>query len=152
MSDQPEEKSQDNFLAEIEVMDLSPIREKTFLVAVGTGLPEKVKFLPSTIHGPYNFTEMCEEVGSMWDQFQHHAKVIIPSKDATKPVEILDPNTVDYIECHYKDIMMEELLGGAFDEDKKFTCKAGTSADCDQPDPRHEAKPEAPKDEEEDDL
>ena len=76
----PVSKEEKEFLAEIEVMDLSPIKDKTYVVAVGTGDPNKVKFLCSTIHGPYNFTEMCQEVGEMWVQHQHHAKVIIMEK------------------------------------------------------------------------
>lgn len=134
--DQPQ---QDNFLAEAEIMDLSSIRDKQFLVAVGTGDPNSVKFLPSTIHGPFSFVEMCQEVGDMYVNHQHHARVIIPCKDSSKPVEVLDENTIDYIECHYTDIITEEMLGGAFDE-KPFTCKAGTSTKTNQPDPRHEKK------------
>lgn len=112
------------FLAEAEVMDLSPIKDKTYVVAVGTGDPNKVKFLCSTIHGPYDFTEMCQEVGEMWVQHQHHAKVIIMEKDPKSKVLLLDANTIDYIEAHYVDIIMEETLS-AFEE-KEFTCVAGT--------------------------
>ena len=119
----PEEQRE--FLAETEHMDLSPIREKTFAVAVSSGAPESVKFLCSTIHGPYNFTEMVQEVGDMWMQHQHHARVIVLDKDIQGKVNVLDPNTLDYIECHYVDILTDEMLGGAFDE-KPFTCKAGT--------------------------
>lgn len=113
----------DNFLAEAEVMDLSPIKQHQFLVAVATGNPDGPKFLCSTVHGPYNFTEMVQEVGDMWKTHQHHAKVIILDKDPNKRVQALDANTVDYIECHYTDIITEEMLGGAFDKD--FTCQAG---------------------------
>lgn len=112
------------FLAEVEVMDLAPIKGKTYIVAVGTGDPNKVKFLCSTIHGPYDFTEMCQEVGEMWNKHQHHAKTIIMEKDMTKKVLLLDENTIDYIECHYVDIIMEEALA-SFDN-KEFTCTAGT--------------------------
>jgi hypothetical protein len=38
---------QKEFLAEIEVMDLTPIKGKTYMVAVGTGDPNKIKFLCS---------------------------------------------------------------------------------------------------------
>lgn len=148
MSDVLTEEKNDNFLAEVEVMDLSPIRDGTFVVAVGTGDPSKVKFLCSTIHGPFNFVEMVQEVGEMWTQHQHHAKVLILSKDSTKPVEMLNENTVDYIECHHVDIITEEMLGGAFDEDKKFTCVAGTSAKTDVADPRHAEKKAESKEEE----
>lgn len=115
------------FLAEAEVMDLAPIKGKTYVIAVGTGDPNKVKFLCSTIHGPYDFTEMCQEVGEMWVQHQHHAKVIIMEKDPKKKVLLLDANTVDYIEAHYVDIIMEETLSSF--EDKEFTCVAGTIED-----------------------
>lgn len=122
------------FLAEVEVMDLTPIKENTFLVAVGTGDPNKVKFLCSTIHGPYDFSEMCQEVGDMWATHQHHAKVIIAEKDVNKKVKLLDANTVDYIECHYNDIILEEALTSV--EEKEFTCVAGT---IEEPDPETKA-------------
>ena len=112
------------FLAEAEVMDLTPIKGKTYAVTVGTGDPNKVKFLCSTIHGPYDFTEMCQEVGEMWVQHQHHAKVIIMEKDPKSKVLLLDANTIDYIEAHYQDIIFEETLSTF--EAKEFTCVAGT--------------------------
>ena len=115
---------QREFLAEAEVMDLSPIKDKTYMVAVGTGDPNKVKFLCSTVHGPYNFSEMCQEVGDMWVQHQHHAKAIILEKDPKAKVLLLDANTIDYIEAHYIDIIMEDTLS-AFEE-KEYTCVAGT--------------------------
>ena len=112
------------FLAEAEVMDLTPIKGKTYAVTVGTGDPNKVKFLCSTIHGPYDFTEMCQEVGEMWVQHQHHAKVINMEKDPKSKVLLLDANTIDYIEAHYQDIIFEETLSTF--EAKEFTCVAGT--------------------------
>ena len=112
------------FLAEAETMDLTPIKGATFGVAVATGDPNGVKYLCSTMHGPYNFTEMCQEVGDMWVQHQHHAKVILLSKDPKSRVKMLDENTVDYIEAHFVDIIVEEALAG-FD-DKQYTCTAGT--------------------------
>jgi hypothetical protein len=125
----------ENFLAEVEVMDLTSIKDKAFVVAIATGDPEGVKFLCSTPHGPYTFTEMVQEVGDMWVQHQHHAKVIILDKDSTKRVQMLDANTVDYIECHSTDIITEEMLGGAFDN-KEFTCRAGLVHDENGTDPR----------------
>lgn len=138
----------DNFLAEVEVMDLSPIKEKQFLVAVATGDPAGVKFLCSTIHGPYDFTTMVQEVGDMWNTHQHHAKVIICEKNPMKAVEMLDENTVDYIECHATDIITEAMLGGAFD-DKEFTCKAGLISEEESSDPRHKKADKPVGDEEE---
>lgn len=125
--------SKENFLAEVEVMDLSDIKAEQFLVAVGTGDPKKVKFLCSTVHGPFNFVEMLQEVGDMWHAHQHHAKVVVLNKNSAEAVKMLDPNTIDYIECHYTDLITEEMLGGAFD--KKYTCKVALSQGDE--DPRH---------------
>lgn len=127
----------DNFLAEIERMDLSEIKDKQFLVAVATGDPEGVKFLCSTVHGPYDFTSMVQEVGDMWNVHQHHAKVILCETDPTKEVQMLDANTVDYIECHATDIITEAMLEGAFDPDQDFTCRAGLISEEVSSDPRH---------------
>lgn len=126
----------ENFLAEVETMDLTPIKDKMFLVAVATGKPDGIKFLCSTVHGPYNFVEMVQEVGDMWQNHQHHAKAIILDKDPNKAVETLDENTIDYIECHYVDIITETMLDGAFNE-KQYTCVAGTNVEEVSSDPRH---------------
>ena len=142
MKDLPVKK--DNFLAEVEVMDLTPIKGNKFLVAVATGDPSSVKFLCSTIHGPYEFTEMLQEVGSMWNTHQHHAKVIVLEKDVDKQVQMLDENTVDYIECHYNDLITEEMLGGTFDV-KDFTCQAGLLIEDQSTDPRRKKEEDAPK-------
>lgn len=135
-SDLPVKK--ENFLAEAEVMDLSKIKDKVFLVTISTGAPDDFKFLCSSVHGPYNFTEMLQEVGEMWQVHQHHAKVILLSKKQDERVQLLDANTVDYIECHYSDIIVEEMLGGAFD--KEFTCQAGLLQEEESTDPRHKQK------------
>jgi hypothetical protein len=133
----------DNFLAEVETMDLSEIKENKFMVAVATGKPDGVKFLCSTIHGPYEFTEMVQEVGDMWNTHQHHAKVIICGKDPTKKVQMLDENTIDYIECHATDIITEAMLAGAFDMEKEYTCRAGIMSEEDSTDPRHKKADDA---------
>ena len=113
------EVEEQEFLAEVAVMDLSPIKGETFCVAVSTGQKDSVKFLCTTLHGPYNFCEMAQEVGEMWVQHQHHSKVIVLDKDASKKVRVLDDNTVDYIEAHYIDIIMEDTI---FSEpDREFT-------------------------------
>jgi hypothetical protein len=134
MNDLPVKK--DNFLAEVEVMDLSAIKGKTFAVSIAQGDPEGIKFLCSTLHGPYTFIEMVQEVGEMWYNQQHHAKVIIMDKDARNKVTTLDANTVDYIECHSSDIITEEMLGGLFDLEKEFTCQAGLLQEEESTDPR----------------
>lgn len=140
MSNLPVKK--ENFLAEIEVMDLSEIKREKFLVAVSTGDPDSVKFLSSTVHGPYDYVEMLQEVGDMWLNEQHHAKVVILDKNVKNEVKMLDGNTVDYIELNYTDLITEEMLGGAFDGDKEFTCRAGITSESDTPDPRRKEKSE----------
>lgn len=118
-------KTGDDFVGEFEVMDLSIIKGEIFLVAASQGDRNKGKFLSSTVRGPYDFTEMVEEVGTMWKEQQHHAKVVIVTKQRDKAIKTLDENTIDYIEAHYGDIVVESMLEGVFDEYKDFTCKAG---------------------------
>lgn len=117
-------KSTEEFVADFETMDLSELKDKSFLVAVSTGDRNKHKFLTSTVHGPYTFEEMCDEVGGMWRTYQHHAKVVVCQKDRNKAVVNLNENTIDYIEAFYSDIIMESMIEGAF-SDKEYTCKAG---------------------------
>jgi hypothetical protein len=144
-------KSGEDFIAECETMDLSELKDKSFLVAVSTGDRNKSKFLSTTVHGPYSFVEMVEEVGVMWQEHQHHAKVVITSKDRSKALKILDENTIDYIEANYTEIATEAMLDGVFDDDREFTCRAGLIEDQSEEDPRNKVKAEA-KVEEEDDL
>ena len=128
-------KSGDDFIGELEKMDLSELRTKTFLVAVSNGDRNKGKFVSTTVRGPYNFVEMCEEVGSMWVNDQHHAKVIIPERDRNKPIKSLDENTVDYIEANYLDIITESMFEDMLNDDP-FTCRAGIVEDDMGDDPR----------------
>jgi hypothetical protein len=141
MKDLPVKKT-DEFLGEAEVMDLSALKDKHYIVAVNTGDPEKFGLLGSTIHGPYTFVEMVQEVGDMWATHQHHAKVIVLEKSYEKATEMLDPNTIDYIELKYNDIITEAMLEGAFDEEQEFTCKAGLVSDSSE-DPRLAKKEES---------
>jgi len=117
-------KTNDDFVAEFEVMDLSELKDKTFIVGVSQSDRNKCKFLASTVRGPYTFEEMCEQVGVMWRQHQHHAKATILEKDPNKAAKFLDENTTDYIEANYEDIIVESMLGGVFDQVKEYTCKA----------------------------
>lgn len=141
MSDLPV-KDSESFLAEFETMDLGPIKDKVFLVAVSTGDRGKTKFLSTTVHGPYNFVEMVEEVGIMWTEHQHHAKVLICEKARNKRANILDENTIDYIECHYADIVTDAMLDGTFDAEKEYTCQVGIIEAPSDDDPRNAVKPE----------
>lgn len=118
-------KAGDDFVGELETMDLTELKDKQYMVAVNQGDRSKGKFLCSTIRGPYTFEEMCESVGVMWKEEQHHAKVILCQKDRSAAPKVLDENTVDYIEAHFQDIITESMLDGVFDEVKDYTCRAG---------------------------
>ena len=105
-------KQGDDFIGELETMDLSELKDKQFLVAVNQGDRSGVKFLCSTIRGPYSFEEMCEAIGVMWKIHQHHGKAIILQKDASAAPKYLDENTIDYIEANFEDIITESMLDG----------------------------------------
>lgn len=131
-------KSSDDFIAECEVMDLSDLKDKMFVVGVSQSDRSGPKFISSTMRGPYSFVEMCEEVGIMWAEHQHHAKVTILEKARDKASKFLDENTVDYIEAHFTDIVTEAMLDGVFDDVKDYTCKAGILETSGEDDPRKE--------------
>ena len=126
----------EGFIAEFEVMDLEVLKTKNFLVAVSSGDRNGPKFVCSTVRGPYDFYDMIEQVGVMWRNHTHHAKVIILDKDPTKAQQRLDENTTDYIEAHYDRIAVEGLLEGFSAEEKEFTCRANVVEDDGSDDPR----------------
>lgn len=130
----------EDFIAEVETMDLSSLKDHTYLVGVSQGERSGPKMITSTIRGPFSFVEMCEEVGAMWREEQHHAKVMIPVKDRTMKPKYLDENTTDYIECHYMDIITEAMLDGVFDDAKDYTCSANIVDGDVSEDPRFEKK------------
>ena len=117
-------KDSENFCGEFETMKLDELYDKMFLVAASTGDRNKCKFLSSTVHGPYTFYEMCEEVGQMYCVHNHHAKITILGKDSTKAPIFLDETATDYIEAHYVDLVTDGLLQGEF-EKKEYTCRPG---------------------------
>ena len=125
-------KSKD-FVGEFEKMNLDALRDEQFLVAIGTGDREKGKFLSSTIRGPYDYFEMIEEVGYMYSNEQHHAKVLLVNKEREKPNKFLDENTTDYIEAHWQDLAAEILLE---DDEEDYTCRAGINENDPSEDPR----------------
>ncbi len=139
----------EDFIAEAETMDLRHLKDKTFLVAVSQGDRNKAKFLSTTARGPFTFVEMCEEVGVMWMEHQHHAKVALLHKDRNKALQFLDENTTDYIECHYTDIVTEAMLDGVFDDDKDYTCSANVVDDASETNPLLEKKEESVEEEDE---
>ena len=141
-------KDDKDFIGEFETMDLDELRDKQFVVAVNTGSTDKGKFICTTTHGPYDYNEMIEEVGTMWKQHQHHAKVYILEKKREVRVKWLDANTIDYIEANWEELVMEGILDGSIEE-KDFTCRAGIIEADKEDDPRMIANEE---DSEEDDL
>jgi 6-pyruvoyl-tetrahydropterin synthase len=119
------EENSEYTVGEFEDMDLSPLHGHTFMVAVSTGPRDKAEFICGTICGPLDFYEMVEAVGTIYEQEQLHAKAFIPSKTFGKKPQVLDENTIDFIEARYLDIIADGLLGGGVLETKNFTCKAG---------------------------
>lgn len=149
-------KSGEDFVGELETMDLTELKDKQYLVAVNQGERSGVKFVCSTIRGPYTFEEMCEQIGTIWKEHQHHAKAIVLQKDPSAKPIYLDENTVDYIEAHFQDIITEAMLDGVFDEDKDYTCRAGIVIGDGEDNPldadNQKAKEVAQQEQEDDDL
>lgn len=116
-----------DYCAELDgrTMDFSQIQDKQFIVAVHTGDRNKPKLLASTIHGPYDFYEMIEQVGSMYATEQHHAKVFVLEKDVKKAPIFLDEGTIDYIEANWQDILTTGLLEDALLGDDEDIIPAG---------------------------
>lgn len=133
-------KQGDDFIGELETMNLDELKDKTFIVSVSTGDRDKAKFICSTLHGPYDFYEMIDEVGNMWTEHQHHAKAYVLEKDKTKPCKWLDKNTIDYIEAHFQEIISEGVLFDDYFDEKEYTCKAGIVEASKEEDPRHESE------------
>ena len=102
----------DDFIADFHEgeMDFTKLKEKSFIVAVSTGDRNKCKLLASTLRGPYDFFEMVEATGYMYEKETHHAKVTVLSTNYEEPVQFLDNGTIDYIEAHWKNIISEGVL------------------------------------------
>ncbi|MFA5021373.1 MAG: hypothetical protein WC517_04965 [Patescibacteria group bacterium] len=130
----------ETFLGECEVMDLSELKDKQFVVAINSGGRTDGKFICETIHGPYDFIEMVDEVAVMWKEHQHHSKCYVLSKDKNQPPQWLDECTCDYIEAKHVDIVTEAFMQGAFDP-PEYTCRAGFGS-AKEADPRLTPKTE----------
>jgi hypothetical protein len=109
----------EDFCAELMqgTMDFSKIENKQFIVAVNTGPRNKPTILASTMRGPFDFFEMVEAVGCMWEREQHHAMVYVLTKDFNKASSFLDEGTVDYIEAKWEDIVASGILEAALADD-----------------------------------
>jgi hypothetical protein len=109
----------EDFCAELMegTMDFSKIIDEKFIVAVNTGSRNKPTILASTMRGPFDFYEMVEAVGCMWEREQHHAMVYALTKDFNKSSAFLDEGTVDYIEANWEDIVATGILEAALADD-----------------------------------
>jgi hypothetical protein len=109
----------EDFCAELVegTMDFSSLIDKQFIVAVNTGPRNKPAILASTMRGPFEFYEMVEAVGCMWEREQHHAKVYVLTKDFSKSSSFLDEGTIDYIESRWEDIVASGILEAALMDD-----------------------------------
>ena len=117
----------EDFCAELTdgAMDFSKLMDQVFLVAVNTGSRNKPGLLASTMRGPFDFYEMVESVGTMWEREQHHAKVFVLTKDFKKSSSFLDEGTVDYIEARWEDIISTGILEAAIAGDDSLLIPAG---------------------------
>ena len=118
----------EDFCAELMegTMDFSSIEDKQFIVAVNTDSRNKAPLLASTIRGPFEFYEMVESVGCMWEREQHHAMVYILTKNFEEAPSFLDEGTVDYLEANWEDIVATGILEAALcDDDDAIVIPAG---------------------------
>ncbi len=98
-------------------MNFSKLYDEKFIVAVNTGDRNKQKLLASTIRGPFDFYEMTEAVGAMWQREQHHAKVYLLTQDFEEAPAFLDEGTIDYLEANWQDIVATGVLEAALAQD-----------------------------------
>lgn len=114
-------RDEEDFCGALETMDLRPLQGKIFIGGISTGPRKEYGILPSTIRGPMTFEEMIEFVGTTWKERTLHSRVFASSRFLNQPNEYLDPCTIDYIEAHWQDILMDLLINGELSE-KEFTC------------------------------
>ena len=115
--------NKDDFVGEFEEMNLEELKDKQFLLAVGTGDPTKSQVLGSTISGPFNFIDMVNHVGELFAQNTYTAKVFLAKNNPLSGSTMLDPCVIDFIQAKYEDILFDAVLDGTID--KEYTCKAG---------------------------
>lgn len=117
----------EDFCAELTsgVMDFTPLHGEQFLVAVNTGDRNKPPLLASTMRGPYEFCDMVERVGRMWEDEQHHAMVYVLTQDVDKASSFLDEGTIDYIEANWEDIAFDTMLEATLMDEDTLVIPAG---------------------------
>ncbi len=125
---------QEEFIADLHdhsAMNLAKLKDLQFLVGVNTGDRNELGILGSTIRGPYNYIEMIEHVGRTFQDYQHHAKAFVLTKEEKQPVLFLDEGTIDYIEAHWDDIITSDMLETAIFGDE-FSLEPGFISDVEQ--------------------
>jgi len=118
----------EDFCAELVegTMDFSHLHDKEFVVAVNTGPRNKPMLLASTMRGTFDFFEMLESVGSMWENEQHHAMVYVLTKDFKKSSNFLDEGTIDWIEANWADMIATGIFEAALlNDDSGVVIPAG---------------------------
>jgi hypothetical protein len=125
-------------VGEFEEMDLKDLYDKQFMIALNSGPRGENKFICNTLCGPFDFYKMCETVGWIYEEQMIHAKVMICFNEFGKPPQVLDENTIDFIEAKYQNIIMDALLGGELFDEKEFTCVARFNPD--QPEKKHDVE------------
>lgn len=111
----------EDFCAELMdgTMDFSDIENGTFLVAVNTDDRNKPPLLASTMRGPFEFYEMVEAIGCMWEREQHHAMVYVLTRDFDKSSQFLDMGTIDFIEANWEEMVANGILEAALWDDEE---------------------------------
>ena len=119
------EEADEYFCGEFEEMNLTTLHDKIFMVAISTGDRNKSMYIPESISGPFNFYEMVEAVANCYVDQQLHAKALITSKTFGVKPEVLNENTIDFIEARHMDIISDGLLDGGVLNSEEYTCSAG---------------------------
>lgn len=125
--DSAKDTTASTFIADFERMDLSPLFEKNFMVAVNTEDRNSPPGLCSTLRGPYKFIDMVQQVANMWNKEVHHAMVYVCHTNNKQMTPFLDSGTVEYLEAHADSIIFDHTIGREILGDE-FTCVAGIIA------------------------
>jgi hypothetical protein len=109
-------------IAAFENMDLTELKDKTFLMSIKTNKSDDVPYVSKLIKGPFYFYEMVEMCGQIWENQNRHPFVIIASKEFSEKIQFLDDDTIDYLETRWKDIVTDGFLTDILNGD--YSCKA----------------------------
>ena len=102
-------------------MDMRELYEQKFAVAVSTGNLDDYGLIITSLKGPYDFSDMVNEVLRLHEQ-KDNAKVVLMSTNLEKKTKLLSPETIEYIQHNGADILLEETFGLV--DEKGYNCKA----------------------------